>query len=146
MIIRCIHGYFICYEQRTTEIAKFNTLFGSDLVPCQDYYTFQLLYEAKSYSLAGLPYLGTNATVNYEGSPWDVMAANGLIYNFESGHLVPILSITTKVDPKQARGYQFTTGLILPGSVDSQLNRISGYQAQFDFEFSRFDYTSIDYV
>src|ERR1044072_7449486 len=94
MKIRCVDGYFMFREQRVGEISDFISLFKLDLVSKEDYFTFAVLADAPNYALAGAPYLNATAIKTFAGRPWEVMRENDLVYNFETGKLVPLLSVT----------------------------------------------------
>lgn len=147
MIIQCLHGYFIVREQITGEIARFNSLFGMDLVANGDHYTFAALVDAPRYSILGKPYLGLLATATIEAdNPWEVMEANGYVYNFETGFVIPISTVTRQISPFRRYDSYFLSGLIMPGSINAKtFGRVTGYTCQIDVNDSllKFNYSEL---
>lgn len=131
MKVKCLHGYFKFEEQYSGEASEFVSLFGLDLEPVDNYYTFSALAEAPDFALAGLEYLGAATTKTFAGRPWDVMRENNLVYNFNTGLVVPITSITQVVKLSLAGTYWVSPGLILPGSLTDEGTRVTDYAAWF---------------
>lgn len=131
MKIKCLHGYFKFEEQHPGELAEFVSLFGLDLEPVDNYFTFADLAEAPHFSLAGLDYLGAATTKTFAGPPWEVMRENNLVYNFNTGLVVPITSITQAIKISLAGTYWVSPGLILPGSLTDEGTRVTEYAAWF---------------
>jgi hypothetical protein len=57
------------------------------------------------------------------------MRANGLVYDFNLGEVVPILSVMQRVDIVTGKNYFLSSGLILPGSVTDDGSRVTDYAA-----------------
>lgn len=130
MRVRCLHGYFIFDETRSGQLSEFMSLTeGYELTRVGDRYIFSDLEEAPRYSLKNGELLNTVATVNFEGEPWEVFEANGLVYNFETGLLVPITSITQTISIDVAGNRYISNGLILPGSITADGDRVKDYSA-----------------
>lgn len=146
MRIKCLHGFFIFQETRVGQISQFMSYSGLTLVPWRDFYTFEDLADAKSYSLEGQDYLGAIATENCEGNPWDIFEANGLVYNFNTGFIVPIASIAQNIQVTLAGNRFLSNGLILPGSITADGSRVKDYSAWFSRNTLRFLYSEVDYV
>lgn len=147
MQIRCIHGYFIFREQRAGEISDFMSLFeGLELVAKDDYFTFAALVDAPSHSIEGGEVLGVTAIKTFEGKPWEVMRENELVYNFNSGLVVPIDTITRRVELVKAPNYFLSPGLILPGSVTDDGSRVTDYAAWYLFDTNKFKYSEVTSV
>lgn len=144
MRITCLHGYFKFQDDRAGEVSKFASRYGLDLEPVDDYYTFAGLVGAPDFALAGKTYLDAVTTKTFAGKPWEVMRANGLVFNFALGTVVPIATITTISKIDQVGNYYFSPGLILPGSLTDEGSRVTDYAAWFSFESLRFKYSSID--
>jgi hypothetical protein len=106
-----------------------------ELVRSEEFYTFPLLTEAPKFSLKGLGYLGLEATVNYEGNPWDIMRENGFVYNIGRESLSLKESILTLASPALS-GYCFlsTTPLIQPGSRNEIGRQVLSYDGEFNVE------------
>ncbi len=143
MRIRCQHGYFSFYEYRAGDISRFMSLYGFDLVPVEDYFTFAALEDAPHFSVAGAAYLGLTATATYEGKPWEIMQENDLIYNFSLGEVVNILSVTQLVQISISGHYFIANGLIMPGSITADGTRVKDYSAWFNFDTLKFRYSEI---
>ena len=121
-------------------------LYGPTLVRVDDYFTFEFLSEAKDYSILGNPYLGATATETFEGRPWEVMEANGLVYDFTQNALVQISTIMQRVALNETRKYFVPSGLILAGSIDEDGNKISGYSGFFLAGSKKFKYSEVTFV
>jgi hypothetical protein len=144
--ITCLHGYFKFHETRAGEISKWASRYGFDMVRIDDYFTFKQLEAAPDFSLQGLPYLGAVTTETFAGRPWEVMEANGLVFNFALGLVVPITSVTVTFRIDQAGNYFLSPGLILPGSVKVDGSRVKDYAAWFSFDTLKFRYSEVGYV
>jgi len=135
----CIHGYYKIEEQAAGEVARFMNLFsGIEIVSAGEYFTFSPLLEAKNYSIKGNPYLGVTAEKTFAGNPWDVMRDNKLIYNFSSGKMEKLESVTQRIVFNQATNYFWTEGLILAGSLNDAGLRVTDFVAWFNFEGNKF--------
>lgn len=146
MRIECLHGYFKFTEERAGEVSQLMSYYGLTLVALHDYYTFQPLLEAPDYSLKGAPLLGQVASVNFEGSPWEVMEQNGLVLDVVTGQVVPITSVTSTFRMSQAGSYYFIDGLLNPGSIDSKGNRVKSYRGWVSTRTWRYKYSEVEYV
>jgi len=145
MRIRCSHGYFFFWEEEVGEISRFASNYGLKIVPKDDYYTFESLVDAPTYSLENQDYLGATAIVTYEGNPWDVMRQNKLIYDFANDQVVPIDTIPVSAEASRAPFYFYTGGLLLPGSKRSDGVRVTDYSAHYVFSSNKFRYTEVIY-
>lgn len=143
MKIKCMHGFFLFEEQRPGEASEFSSLFGLELEPFDNYFTFAPLAEAPDFALAGLPYLEATTTKTFAGRPWDVMRENNLVYNFNTGLVVPITSITQAVKLSLAGTYWVSPGLILPGSLTDEGTRVTDYAAWFSKGIMEFKYSEV---
>jgi len=146
MRVRCLHGYFIFDEMRQGQISDFMNLTGLSLVPKDNYYTFEGLEDAPEYSLLGKTYLNLPAVALYEGKPWEVFEANEFVFDFTTGLLVPIVSITRLVEIKQAGNLFVTNGLIQPGSLTTEGKRVKDYAAWFSRDRLTWHYSEVTYV
>lgn len=146
MKIKCLHGYFIFEEQRSGEVSDFISLYGLELVPKQNYFTFAELADMPDYSLAGAPLLNTTAIKTFEGPPWEVLEQNDMIFNFNTGLLVPITSIGQRIPLDAAGNYYFSPGLILPGSLTDRGERVKDYAAWFSKDTMKFKYSEVTFV
>lgn len=146
MLIKCLHGYFLFQETKVGQISDFMSRFGFDLVPVGPYYTFAALEEAPEFSLAGGDLLNAVATETFEGQPWEVFEENGVVYNFNTGLVVPIISITNTVRIALAGNRFVSSGLILPGSVTEDGQRVKDYSAWYSRDTLGFLYSEVNYV
>lgn len=146
MKVRCLHGFFIFEEIKAGEVSDFIGYSGLKVSPSGPFFTFDLLKDAPRYSIAGAPYLGVPAVETFEGEPWEVFEANGFIYDFTLGLLKPIESITT-IAPLKNVGRRFiSNGLILPGSLTDEGNRVKDYAAHYSQDTLRWLYSEVSFV
>ena len=146
MKIKCLHGFFIFEEEEHGEVSKFSGLFGLSMAPWRSAFTFEALELAPDYSLQGKPLLGLPAIVTHEGEPWEVLEANGFVFNFNMGLVVPIASVLQAVEIGQAGSYLISEGLILPGSLTADGDKVKSYSGWFDRETMRFTYSEVTFV
>lgn len=121
-------------------------LFGFDIVRTDRFFTFAALEDAPTHTFAGSTYLGAAATINYEGEPWEIMRENELVYDFANDEVVAIDSLTQKVTISQSSEYYFSNGLLMPGSMNSEGERVSDYSGWYNFQIGQFSYSEISYV
>lgn len=145
MWIDCRHGFFTFEEERSGECNEFSRLYGFDLVPFRDQFTFSELAEAKDYCLVGVPYLNALITKTYEGEPWEIFEENNLVFDFTKGLVLPKLSVVQQLDVNQAEFYFFSSGLLLPGSRRGVSEQVLGYQGRYLWNSNLFTYTGIQY-
>ena len=146
MKIKCLHGYFMIEETVAGEASRFVSRFGLDLEPVDNYFTFSGLEEAPDFALAGLPYLDAVTTKTFAGRPWEVMRENELVFNFDTGLVVPIATITQMFNYSLAGNYWVSNGLILPGSLTDEGKRVTDYAAWFSFDTLKFKYSEVLFV
>lgn len=147
MKVRCRHGYFFFNETRVGELSDFISMYGLGIEPIDQYYTFSQLLLAPDYSFANLKYIDDAAIAEwtFEGTPWDVMRKNKLVYDFNTGKVRPILSITARLSVNDSGDYFYSDGLILPGSINKSGQRVTDYSGFFPADGSKFRYTEIQY-
>lgn len=147
MKIRCLHGYFIFEEREPGDLSRFMQIYSDlSIVPVDDnYFTFESLAEAPSHVIAGDTFLRAPATVTYEGKPWEIMRANGLVYNFQTDQVVSIASVTKRLELSTATHYFYSPGLIIPGTVREDGERVKDYAAWYHFDSQKFKYSEISY-
>lgn len=143
--IDCLHGYFKIIEENVGDVAHFLSRYGLQMVSKGSYFTFSFLENAPTYSIEGSTYLGAPATKTFSGEPWQVMKENELIYDFQRGLVRPIAQISQAINISQAGRYFVSNGLILPGSLDQDGNKIHSYSGFFSFDRLRFRYSAVDY-
>ncbi len=145
LLIKCLHGFFIFEEQRAGQISQFMSLFEGLEIVSNDagIFTFASLVEAPSHSLEGGEYLEAPVLKTFEGEPWEIMRENGLVYNFDLDEVVPIESITQRVTLFEGQDAIFSPGLILPGSLTDEGERVTDYAAWFLFDQNRFKYSEV---
>lgn len=143
MKIECLHGYFRFEEDEAGQLAQFSSLFGFDLVRSGDHFTFEDLDEAPDYSIAGGTFLGVPTLSTFEGRPWEVMRENRLVYDFGLGLVVPIDSVITPVKIATAGNFFVSSGMILPGSLTEDGDRVTDYSARFIRDRMNFKYSEV---
>ena len=146
MRVDCLHGYFIFTETKSGQISDFVSQTGLTLVKKDNYYTFEFCENAKDYSLAGLTYLGVPAIETFEGNIWDVFEANAFVYDFVLGIVRPILSVVQKTSISLSGNRYVANGLILPGSITDDGQRVTGYSAWYSRDIKTWNYTAVYYV
>ncbi len=148
MKLECIHGYFIFSETKAGQMSDFMARFGFEIERSSrgDHFTFADLVDAPDYSLPGGLFLGAPTTEAFEGSPWEVMRENGLVYDFSRGLVVPVLTINQQTPLKAAGNFFVTTGMILPGSVTDGGERVTDYSALFLESRLGFKYSEVGYL
>jgi len=146
MRLNCLHGFFIFQETKVGQVSDFMSLTGLSLVPWRDAYTFEALVDAPNFSLAGKTMLEHPATKTFAGEPWEVFEANEVVYNFDTGLVVPIASITQRVVIQLAGNRFISNGLILPGSLTDDGDRVKDYSAWFSRDTLRWLYSGVSYV
>lgn len=147
MRIDCLHGYFKFSEIKAGELSKFRAQFDLDLELHKDgYFTFPFLIEAPKYAIEGSTYLGAQVTKTFEGEPWDILRENSLVYDFVNDELALATTISTNVQFVESGFYFVSSGLIRPGSLTKNGNRIVNYSGFFLREFSKFKYSAVGYV
>lgn len=146
MRAKCLHGYFKFTETTVGQISDYMNLTGLSLVPKKDYYTFEFLEDAPEYSIAGKMILGFPAVRTFEGAPWEVFEANRLVYNFNLDMLQPILSVAQNVTISRGVNRYVANGLILPGSVTPDGEKVTGYDAWFSRQRNSWLYSEVSFV
>lgn len=150
MKLRCLHGYFLFEETNPAQISDFMRVSKAEIVPKGPGFTFADLEFAPEYSIIGKPIeIGLSplpAKVDFAGEPWEVLEANGMIYNFSTGLLMPILSVTQVVSISDGANRYIAQGMILPGSLTAEGKRVKDYAAHFSRQTGRFLYTEVTYV
>lgn len=132
MKIECIHGYFRFSEWRAGEVSDFVSRYGIPIVRERDHFTFEGLAGAPDYSLPGGDFLGCPTTEAFEGEPWEVMRANELVFDFNSGEVVPIATILQTAKIQASGKFYVSSGMILPGSLTDEGKRVTDYAAFFE--------------
>lgn len=146
MRILCRHGHFAFYPKNENEIYRFENLFDEEIVRVDDFYTFDFLSEAPDYSLIGKNYLGLPAVAGFEGNPWDVMEANGFVYNVALGLVVPKTTILTVVSIDISESFYTTENpFIQPGSLNVDGSRILSYDANYSVDTSQLRIFEVQY-
>jgi len=145
MRINCQHGFLTFDEIGPGEISNFISQFGLTIVRTDEYYTVDFLKTAPSHSILGKSYLNLPAIASYAGKPWEVMRANGFVYDYITDQLVPISSVTRRFGTFLTNNYYVSTGLILPGSITDDGQHVTDYAAWFSPDTMQFKYTEIKY-
>lgn len=145
MKVRCSHGFFFFEEESVGEISRFCSNFGFEIVSKDFYYTFAGLLLALDYSFENQSYLGVTALYTFEGTPWEVMRRNRLIFDFTTGTVKSIDTITTPLRLSAAANYFYADGLIMPGSLDPRGRRVTDFTGEFQDDGMKFRYTEVQY-
>lgn len=146
MKIRCLHGFFLIDDSSSGDISRFMNLFNVSLVPYGEHFTFDFLSLAPDYALRGKTYLGAAVSKTIEGPPDKIMRLNGLVYDFNSSKVVPIITVTQSIQLYKASNYYLAEGLILPGSVMADGSRVTDYSARYLFDSGKFRYSEVTVV
>lgn len=123
------HGHFAFYSGFEGDIFRFCDYFSTNLVRENDYYTFPNLQGLPRYSIKGKKYGNFTASKNFEGpAPWDVMKANGIVYDVAGAALVPKANFAVRADPKLVEGFYLSaTSILQPGALTKAGRRIVSY-------------------
>lgn len=147
MRVKCLHGYFLFEETKVGQVSDFMSRTGLSLVPVGTRYTFEALVDAPKYSLAGKALLGGfTAIETFEGEPWEVFEANGVIFDFGTDTVKPITAITQRTSVKLAGNRFVSPGLILPGTLTEEGKRVRDYAAWFSRDRLTWLYSEVGYV
>lgn len=146
MKITCSHGYFKFEENRGGEFSEFISMFGLEITRKGDHFTFDDLVDAPDFSIKGQAYLSSVGVKTFAGQPWEIFEANGWVYNYDTGLLVQIASITRIVTLIESGNYYYSEGLILPGSVMNDGQRVRDYAAWFSTDTMKFKYSEVGFV
>lgn len=134
MRILCRHGHIAFYQSYAGEIARFMEFFGVELIREGEFYTFLKLAGAPKYSIAGMPYLGLPAKVTFEGEPWEILKANGYVYQIATGLIVPKESILYTFTPEQTGYYYLWDGPLIQPGAWAEGNQVLSWDAMYDDE------------
>lgn len=146
MKVKCLHGFFIFEETKVGQVSDFMSLTGLKLVPWRDNFTFEKIELAPEYSIQGKAFLGFTALKTYEGEPWEVFEQNGVVYNFNTGLVVPIASVVQTIKVSMAGNRFVSPGLIIPGSLTSEGKKVKSYSGWFSRDTLRWLYSEVSYV
>lgn len=146
MKIKCLHGFYIFEETSIGQVSDFMRRTGLSIVPWKNKFTFEFISEMPEFSLKNKSILNKVASANFEGSPWEIFEANGLIYNFNTGMLQEISTVNQNINISVAGNRLLTNGLILPGSITDDGERVKDYSAWFSRSTLRFQYSEVSYV
>jgi hypothetical protein len=146
MKINCHHGFFVFIESRAGEVSDFISLYDLDIIRKGDRFIFADLEDAPDYSIKGAPLLNTIAIKTFAGEPWEVLRENEMIYDFNTGLLVPLTSVTQTAKIDAAGNFYVSPGLILPGSLTDEGLRVTDYAAWFSTDTMKFKYSEVTSV
>ncbi len=146
MKIKCQHGFFTFEPEAYAEVVEFSNLIGMDIVPYGDKYTFDGLQLAPDFSVKDALKFGYPNTITFEGEPWEVFERNAVVFDFLTGTVVPIASVTKIVKLELAANNFFFNGLIPAGAKTPDGQVIKNYSAWFFFSSNRFIYSEVGYV
>lgn len=141
--INCIHGFFIFEESRAGELSDWVSLFEIPLARRGSIFTFEPLALAPDFSIKGAPILDATAVKSFAGDPGEVFRENGLIYNFQTQKLMPIETVTQTITIVQGQNYFLSSGLIIPGSLTDEGDRVTDYAAHFSTDTMKFRFSEV---
>lgn len=147
MKVKCLHGYFLFEPTRVGQITDFANKNNLDLVYLDDgQFTFSRLAQIENYSIQGKELGGYPAIKTYAGKPWDLFEQNGVVYNFVTDQVVPIESVTQITVLKASQNWLISPGLILPGSLLENGERVKSYNAWFSRDRNTWLYEGVSFV
>ena len=146
MKLKCQHGFFTFEETKIGQVSDFMSYTGLVLTPWEDVFTFDFLSSPPDYSLKGKAFLEFTALHTFEGRPWEVFEANGVVYDWSAGIIKPITSITTVTTIRPAGDRYVANGLLLPGCLNQNGDRVRDFSGFFSRETLRFTYSEVTYV
>jgi len=141
--IRCQHGFFLIDEVAPGQVGRFCSLFKVVLVPYRGFFTFALLAEVPEYTVQGAPFLGTISTATLQGSPAELFEANGLVFDFSKGLVVPPVVVTARAQLLKSGNVYVSSRLVIPGSLTDGGTRVKDYTAWFSVDTMTFRYSEV---
>lgn len=147
MRVNCLHGYFIFEETKVGQVSDFANKNGFDIVFLDNgKFTFSKLAGISEHIIKGQPLGDFPAIQSFEGEPWELMQASGVVYDFVLDQVRPIQSITAITQLKASNNWLISKGLILPGSLLENGQRIKSYSGWFSRERGTWLYEGVLYV
>ena len=95
MIIKCEHGYYKFFTAAPNELYRFKMVFGVELLPKDDYFTFPELASLEPYSLVNQPYGNLTAKATIADSYGALFKVNGFVFDLKDMVLKYINSVQT---------------------------------------------------
>lgn len=129
MRLVCNHGYYMFYPENEADVSNFFRYRQIELFKKDDYYTFKELLDLENYSLQGHKYSNAVAIKNFEGSPWEVMRANKLVYSLLLKSLVPVESITLMNDFTLSNDVYLTANNLPQAGAFDSMGRVLSFDA-----------------
>lgn len=145
MIIKCLHGFYLFEETEVGEVSEFMRLTGLNLVSRDSYFTFSSLLDVENYSLKGKSIGSAIGLKAFEGEPWEVFRANGLVYDFVNDLIVPISSIASQVRIEAGVNRLIANGLVMAGAFNQFGVQIKGYKGFYIRENAHWLLTEVTY-
>lgn len=134
MRVKCRHGYYLFMPERAGDLLFFAGDTGITLAKGPYGWTLPALAALPLFSIQGQDYGGQPARVNYCGHPWEVMQANGFVYNLEAGALEPVENITDAFTPYlQNTGEAVALSLPQAGSKTQEGKVLVDFEGAFRF-------------
>lgn len=146
MKVKCNHGYFIFEETEVGQISDFSYITGKKIIARENYYTFEPLTRVDKYSLKAKPILNLPAIKTFEGEPWEVLEANGFVYDFRTDIIVPIASIVLTTTLNLVGNRYISQGLLLPGCFDQSGRKIKSFSGWYSRERGTWLYSEVEFV
>lgn len=148
MRVLCRHGHYAFFPRDKSDLGNFTSIFGVSLKPEKDFFTFPLLVGAPNYSLSVMPWLNLVAVKTFEGEPWEVMKANGFVYNVSLGIIVPKEMVLSTCRPALVGSYFLLETLLLQSgsrNLAFGFQQILSYDAELDSGYHRLLLRSFSY-
>lgn len=131
MKVICQSGFLKFYPKNSSEVSDFNTYFSKSLIRNGDHWTFPALAALPDYSIKGRPFADLVAIETIEGEPWQVMQANGLVYDLTLDAIVPKQTIISEVQlPQTGSYYTADVPLVQPGAFVAFGVQVMSYHAE----------------
>ena len=139
MRIICETGFYKFFPEKIAQIKRFQTKFGIELVPCEDYFTFPILAALPKFSFIGHPYSGLIVGLaNHAGKREEVLAANGLTYSVNLNRLVLASTLVFKKIDYSYSNFIFSNTLPQVYNYDDN-GLITGFNGFVNVDFMKFN-------
>jgi hypothetical protein len=139
--IDCLNGFYKFTPENPLDLSRLKIVFGIELVPYDDYFTFSILRDMDNFSIVGFPVMSGIipsagiAKKNFAGKKWEVLKENNLIYNLrlnaitEQSVAVGTYTLTKSIGNYYAFDKIPQTGSLLNGTL------FTSFSAIIDFDF-----------
>jgi len=143
MKIICENGFYKFYPLNLADIRRFFEKYGTRLVECEDFYTFEALEALPKFSITGQAYAGLIATKTCAGSREEVMAKNLFTYNQSTKSVGPTSLINGKMD------YSYSNYFVMSNLPQAffydNFGIITGFYGWVNLDFMKFNIDQFNY-